>query len=150
MAQNRRLVYDPLYDPIAEARLQRNIDPTLNPRSKSTIHRTITDLGDIAEGQFYQFGVNTGDPKAYPANHLFMNGFRISSILIPEKSGIRSFDLATGKILATLDTKDRYGDYSQEIDMVTDEGVITFVIKARIVDAGVLKATTAQKKTDLQ
>lgn len=147
---NRKLLHDPLHDPITYVRPQDNIDANLSSRKQATIHRTITDLGEIAEGQLYGFRVNVGNAKSYPSDHQFLKICKVSSILIPENSGIRTFDLTTDKIIATLDTKDRYGDYRQEIDMVTYDGVITFVIKAHIVDAGVLKAALDQKKADVQ
>lgn len=145
---NRKLANDPLRDPITDVRRLNDINVSLNSRWKSTVNRAVADLGEIAEGQIYRFKVNPRKINNYPANHLFLGVSRVSSILIPENSGIESFNLSTGEFLATLDTKDRYGDYSQEVVVVTNDGVLTFVIKAHIVDAGALKAPVDLKEIE--
>ncbi|WP_118952218.1 hypothetical protein [Taibaiella helva] len=141
---------DKPFEIMERAFASRNTDATARTNN-ALVHQTITDLGEIAEGQIYQFKASPTKGHYYPQDYLYVRQSDVSSISIPESSGISSVSLsANNQFIVTLDTKDRYGDYSQQFSVATAYGNLVFVVNAHIVDAGVLKAATVQKKTDLQ
>lgn len=148
-AQYRRAPDRP-FEVMERAFTTRNTEATARMNNAVQSNNT-TDLGEIAEGQTYQFKASLKQGQYYPQDYRYMRQSDISSISIPENSGINSVSLsANNQFIVTLDTKDRYGDYNQQFTVGTTYGNLVFVIKAHIVDPGVLKAAADHKKNALR
>lgn len=103
-------------------------------------YRSQIDLGILPEGELINFTVYSPTPKAYLARYLSMGQSDIFGYLIPENSGITKVSLGNGGYTVTLNTKDHYGDYQEQVDVSTRFGTFYLVIKAKIYDKATLQA----------
>lgn len=120
--------------------------PTTSARMAQAKTNQTIDLGQIPEGELYTFKTVIAYQQGYsPAvgnvNYTYPTTSKscITGYDYDENAGITSIILQPHNILnITLNTKDRYGNYAQELRVNTQMGPIVYRIKATIVDKSVL------------
>lgn len=103
-------------------------------------YRSAIDLGTIAEGTFMRFKVRSSPSRTYGSRYFPISPSDIFGYLIPENSGIISVSLSDGGYSVTLNTKDHYGNYHEQVEVSTRFGIFYLDIQAQIYDKETLQA----------